>query len=121
MNIHSTAGNVFRPATQVGIRQKVARRGAFDLPGGNLLWKAVGKVLLWGLPLVLAGNLWCSSVIDSQRARYQTMQDSVMQLHSSSKDLQLQKKRLLSPVRVKIAAAEKLGLYEPAQGQIRRM
>ena len=68
MTIQITTGNYFRTAAHVGIRQKVARRRPFDLPGGLLLWQAVGKVLLWSIPLVLSLNLVCSSVINSYRS-----------------------------------------------------
>lgn len=121
MNIHSTTSNYFRATAHVGIRQKIARRRVFDVPGGILLWKAVGKILLWSLPLVLAANLWCSSAIDSKRIQYEAVEQALVQLENSSTELKLRKTRLLSPVRVKIAAAEKLSLFEPAPGQIQRM
>lgn len=121
MNIHSTANNYFRSAAHVGIRQKISRRRVFDLPGGLLLWKAVGKMLLWGLPLVLGVNLWCASAINANRAQYEAAEQHLVQLENSSSELIVQRDRLISPVRIKIAAAEKLSLFEPAPGQIQKM
>ncbi len=121
MNIHSTAGNYFRSAAQAGIRQKVARRRIFDLPGGLLLWKTVAKTMLWGLPLVLACNLWCASAIDTNRTRHAVMQQSLIALEKSRDDLALQEERLTAPVRVKIAAGAKFSLFEPTPAQIQPM
>ncbi|HKJ65926.1 MAG TPA: hypothetical protein VJ969_11015 [Desulfopila sp.] len=121
MNIQSSTGNVFRSSAHVGVRQKIARRRALDLPGGILLWKAVGKVLIWAVPVVLAANLWCAHAIDTSSARSLALQQELVQLEDSADELALQRQRLTSPVRVKIAAAEKLSLYEPSAGQIRRM
>ncbi len=121
MNIQSSTGNVFRSSTHVGVRQKVARRRALDLPGGMLLWKAVGKVLMWGLPVILAANLWCAHAIDGSRARSLSLQQELEHLESGAGELALQRQRLTSPVRVKIAAAGKLSLHEPEAGQIHRM
>lgn len=121
MNTFSTTTNSFRTAAHTGIRQKVGRRKVLDLPGGLLLWRAVGKVLLWGLPVILGVNLWCASAIDTQRVKSAEMMLSLQQLSDGNALLEVQVDRLMSPVRVKIAAAEKLGLYEPKPEQIRRM
>ncbi len=121
MNIHSSTTNYFRTTTHTGIRQKVGRRKPLDLPGGLLLWQAVGKLLLWSLPVVLGINLWCVSAIDSQGAKSSETLQKLEQLHRSNADLQVQINRLMSPVRIKIAAAEKLDLYEPTPEQIQHM
>lgn len=121
MNIQSSTGNVFRSAATVGVRQKVARRRPLDLPGGILLWKAVGKVCLWGLPLVLAVNLWCAHAIETSHGQNLALQKTIGMLETEAGELALTEKRLISPVRVKIAAAAKLSLFEPAPEQIRRM
>jgi hypothetical protein len=121
MNLHSTAGNYFRSTAHAGIRQKVARRRVFDLPGGLLLWKAVAKTMLWGLPLILACNLWCAHAIEANRAQHSVLQQSLVALEKSRDDLALQEERLTAPVRVKIAAGAKFSLFEPAPGQIQPM
>jgi len=121
MHIQSSTENVFRSAAHVGVRQKIARRRVMDLPGGILLWKAVAKALIWGLPVILAANLWCAHAVDDSRVQRLSLQQELEALQSSGGDLALQRQRLTSPVRVKIAAAEKLSLHEPGPGQIRRM
>ncbi|MEE4242663.1 MAG: hypothetical protein V2I36_14445 [Desulfopila sp.] len=121
MSIHSTTGNYFRSAAHPGIRQKVARRRVLDLPGGVLLWKSVGKILLWGLPLILAGNLWCASVIDAKRMQHAALEQSLSVLQKSRDELVVQEERLTSPVRVEIAAAAKFSLFVPTPEQIQPM
>lgn len=118
MNIPSTSSNYFRTAAHVGVRQKVERRRPLDLPGGIVLWKAVGKVILWTVPLVLAANLWFSSAMNTRTAKIAEIETALQQLQVENGDLLRQVERLSSPVRVKIAAAEKLSLYEPEAGQI---
>jgi len=121
MSIQSSANNYFRTASHVGIRQKVGRKRAFDLPGGILLWKAVAKVLLWSMPVVLGMNLLFSSVIESQGRRVEALEQSLAAIEESNIQLRTEKASLTSPANVKIAAAGKLSLYEPKPGQIRRM
>ncbi len=121
MNINISTSNYFRTASHAGIRQKIERRKPFELPGGLQLWQAVGKVLLWGLPVILGINLWCASSIDTQRIKSVDMQQKLEQLRNGNNELQIQVNRLTSPVRVKIAAAEKLGLHVPTPDQVQRM
>ena len=103
------------------VRQKVARRRPLDLPGGIQLWQAVGKVMLWGVPLVLSANLLFSSLSNSYREEITAMQQVIHQEERQLEQLVQQKTRLISPVRVKIAAAAKLELFEPEKKQIQRM
>lgn len=121
MNIQSSANNYYRTASHIGIQQKVESRRAFDLPGGVLLWKAAAKVMLWSLPLVLGINLMCSSLIRSQEQRIGELQQAMAAIEQSNIELRTKKARLASPEIVKVAAAEKLSLFEPAPGQIQRM
>lgn len=121
MTIQITTGNYFRTAAHVGIRQKVARRRPLDLPGGLQLWQAVAKVLLWTVPLVLSLNLVCLTVINSHRSDIAATQQAMFEEEREMKELLQQRTRLTSPVRVKIAAAVKLDLFEPEPNQIQRM
>lgn len=121
MTIQITTGNYFRTAAHVGIRQKVARRRPLDLPGGLQLWQAVGKVLLWSVPLVLSLNLVCSSVINSYRSEIAATQQAMFEEEKQMEELLQHRTRLISPVRVKLAAAVKLDLFEPEPNQIKRM
>ena len=121
MTIQISTGNYFRTAAHVGIRQKVARRRALDLPGGIQLWQAVGKVLLWTVPLVLSLNLICSSVINSYHSEIAATQQTMAAEEKLMNELLQQKQQLTSPMRVKIAAAVKLDLYEAEPNQIIHM
>jgi hypothetical protein len=121
MAIQSTTGNYFRTAAHAGIRQKVVRRGPLDLPGGLALWRSVGKTLLWTLPVILAANLWLASACNSINMEYRAVGQALIEEQHATEQLLQQKSQLLSPVRIKIAAAEKFGLYEPASTQIKHM
>ena len=121
MTIQITTGNYLRTAAHVGIRQRVARRRQLDLPGGLQLWRALGKVLLWSVPLVLSLNLICSSVINSYRSEITATQQAMFEEEKQMEELLQQRNRLVSPIRVKLAAAVKLDLYEPEPNQIKRM
>lgn len=121
MTIQSTAGNRFRTAAYPGFRQRVARRGPLALPGGLPLWRAVGKTMLWGLPVVLGINLWLASMCNSYTAQAASTQQLLLQEKKNNAELALKRSRLFSPVRLKIAAAAKLDLHEPAAKQVKRM
>jgi len=121
MAIQSTTGNYFRSAAHVGVRQRIARRRPLDLPGGIQLWQAVGKVLMWSIPVVLSVNLAFASLGNSYLAKIAVEQQQIVEQKKQLDLLEEKKVRLISPVRVKLAAAEKLDLYEPSADQIRRM
>lgn len=121
MTIQSTTGNYFRTAAHAGIRQKVVRRRPLDLPGGLALWRSVGKTLLWALPAVLAANLWLSSASNSAKMEYRAVGQALLEEQRVTEQLLQRKSQLLSPVRIKITAAERFGLHEPASTQIKHM
>ena len=121
ININSSANNYFRSTVQIGIHQKVERKSGFDLPGGILLWKAMGKVLLWALPVILSLNLLFSSLIDSKQIKIEEMEGALSAIEANNMTLRAERAQLASPDNVKVAAAEKLSLYEPAPGQVHRM
>ena len=121
MAIQSTTGNYFRSAAHVGIRQRIARRRPLDLPGGIQLWQVVGKVLMWSIPVILSLNLAFASLGSSYQTKIAVEQQQILEQQKQLTLLQEKKVLLTSPVRVKLAAAEKLDLFEPSEKQIRRM
>jgi ABC-type thiamine transport system ATPase subunit len=121
MTIQISTGNYFRTAAHVGVRQKVSRRRPLDLPGGLQLWQAVGKVLLWSVPVILSLNLVCSSVTHSYRTDISATQQAMIEEEKQMEELLQQRTKLISPVRVKVAAAVKLDLFEPEPNQIKHM
>lgn len=121
MAIHTTAGNYFRSASHVGIRQRITRRRPLDLPGGVQLWQVVGKVLMWSVPIVLSLNLALASLGNSYSAKIAAEQQLFGEQQNQLALLQEQKIRLTSAVRVELAAAEKLDLHIPTADQLRKM
>jgi len=121
MNIQSHAHNYFPKTVQPGFRQNLQRRRGVDLPGGILLWSAVGKVFLIILRLLLAANLWFTSQIGMVDTAMQVEQQASFQANNENVLIRAEKARLLSPEHVRVVAAEKLALMEPRPDQLQRM
>ncbi len=121
MNIQSQAHNYFRTAAHSGIRGNLRRQQGRDLPGGMIIFSAVGKILLVVLPLVLIINLWLVSATGSVENRIVTEQQALFQVTNDNIILRTEKARLLSPAHMQVVAADRLSLMMPEPGQIQRM
>lgn len=121
MNIQIQTQNYYPKTARSGFLQNIQRYPGINLPGGLLLWSIVGKITLAILPLVLAGNLWVASAINSVESRILNEQQSLSLVTGENTILEKEKERLLSPVRMQVIAAEKLSLMVPRPDQIQRM
>lgn len=121
MNIGSQININYRTAADIGIRQKVGSRQALSFPGGIALWKTAGKVMLWALPAVLSLNLLCSTLITHQENTARNLQNALTAIEEKNIALRTEKAQLTSPQMMRVAAAEKLSLYEPTAEQIQHM
>ena len=104
--------------TNIGVRQHLQSRDVLDLPGGLVLWKAVGKVLLLLLPLVVTFNLFLASAINDAGNELTVIDNQRHQLMDKNIGLLAQKAQLYAPDRVSQLAGQKLSLYSAAPGQI---
>ncbi len=119
MNFQNTTQLSFiRPVTNIGVRQHLQARDVLDLPGGLVLWKAVGKVLLLLLPLVATVNLFLASAINDAGNDLAAIDNQRHELMDKNIGLLAQKAQLYAPERVGQLAAQKLSLYSAAPGQI---
>lgn len=118
MNFQNTSHVYVRPVTNIGVRQQLQPRDVLDLAGGMVLWKAVGKVLLLLLPLVMTVNLLLASAVNDIGNDLTAIDNQRHQLMDKNIGLLAQKAQLYAPERVGQLAAQKLSLYSAAPGQI---
>ncbi len=119
MNFQNTTQlSYIRPVTNIGVHQHLQPRDVLDLPGGLMLWRAVGKVLLLLLPLVVTVNLFLTSAINDAGGDLTAIDNKHHELMDKNIGLLAQKAQLYAPERVGQLAAQKLSLYAASPGQI---
>ncbi len=121
MNIHSTTHNYFRTAAPADIGRTLGSNHKLDLSGVLQLSAAVGKVMLFMLPVVLGINLLISHSLDGYRREIKSRQEIILQAEGANIQLRAEKARLIAPEYMKTVAAEKLSLMVPGPEQIQRM
>ncbi len=122
MNYHNTTQvSYLRTITSLGIRQQLQSRDGIDLPGGLVLWRAVGKTMLLMLPFVVAINMVLASIVSDFGKDLTAVDNQRHELTDKNIGLLAQKARLYAPDRVSQMAGEKLSLYAAAPGQIERL
>lgn len=114
MAIRQTAGNSFRVASNAGVRQRVARKNSYELPGGLLLWQITGKIILVFLPIIFAINMICSVVISSQTEKIAHLHAEIMTAQQVEEGLQSELTTLSSPEHV-AAMAKEFGLVKATE------
>ena len=122
MNFRNTQQiSYLRPVTDFGMRQQLQPRNIFDFPGGLVLWKASGKILLSILSLVVVINMFLASIINETDRSMTVVDNQRHELIDKNIGLLAQKARLYAPERVSRLAADKLSLYTAIPGQIERI
>ncbi len=94
---------------------------AAGLPGGLELWRALGKVVLFALPLALTLMLALGAVKADLERAMEAGEVHQQQLIDDNIQLLAQRAGLYAPERVSRVAADKLSLYAAAPGQIERI
>jgi hypothetical protein len=121
MNFHNSTQAYLRPVTNIGIRQQLHARDVRDLPGGLVLWRAVGKVALVLLPLVLTMNLMLASAVNDIGGSFVAVDNQRHELMDKNIELLAKKARLTAPDNVLRKAGEKLALYAASDDQVQRI
>ena len=122
MNFHTTQQiSYLRPVTTLGVRQQLQPRTIFALPGGLVLWRASGKMLLCLLPLLIVVNMFLASSINETERSMTAVDNQRHELIDKNIGLLAQKAGLYAPERVSRLAADKLSLYTAIPGQIERI
>lgn len=122
MNFHNTTQlSYLRPVTNIGLRQHLQPRGVVDLLGGVVLWKALGKLLLVVLPLMLAANVFLAGSVNDVEQSLVSVDNQRHDLMDKNIGLLAQKARMYAPERVGQLAGQRLSLYAASPGQIERI
>lgn len=121
MNIQSSTHNYFRTASHATHGHQTAKVGILPLFTDLVVLRKAIKVLLCMLPLILGINLWLASHISSQEAIALQVNEAIVAVKKSNVELQGSRDTLYEPESIKIAAAEKLLLFEAGPGQIIKM
>ncbi len=119
MNYHTPAQTYYRTASKVIYKQQVHRQKIFDFPGGVMVWRTVGKIFLFCLPVIFSINLCFTFYLEKIETSIQVAEDARFEIMNDHIVLRAQKARLMSPEYVQIAAAEKLSLHVPRIGQVK--
>lgn len=118
MNFHNSTQTYLRPVAKVGLRQQLRPRDLFDLPGGLVLWRSVGKVMLFILPLVLLVNMIFGSFIGSVDRSITVVDNQHHELMDQNIEMLATKARLWDPAYMQKLAGEKLSLHAVSKKQI---
>ncbi|MFH0785183.1 MAG: hypothetical protein V2B20_24965 [Pseudomonadota bacterium] len=122
MNFHNVPQvSYLRNAPNLGVRQQLHPQGVFDLLGGIVLWKAVGKIILLIFPFFLAINMFLSSARANVERSLVIVDNHRHELQDKNIGLLAQKARLYAPERVSQMAGDRLSLYVAQPSQIERI
>lgn len=121
MNYHNTTEAYLPPVINIGMSQHLRGRDARSLLGGLVLWRAVGKVALVLLPLVMVINLLLASAINNMGLSFSTVDNQRHELMDKNIELLARKARLGAPDNILRVAGDKLALHSASGGQIERL
>lgn len=118
MLMHNSAQSYARPITNGPLRQQLARRHNFELPGGVALWKQASK---FGGVVVLV--VCCCQLIlgGIGRGIHETQELTRVhqgELENSFISLRAERATLMMPANIEKLAAAKLSLQSPVNGQV---
>lgn len=119
MNYHNTQEAYLRPVINIGVRQHLRARDTRDLMG-SLVMKAVGKVALVLLPLVLAIHIVLASAIGDIERSFTAADNQRHELMDKNIELLAHKARLLAPDNIQQLAGQKLALFAASGDQVER-
>ena len=115
---HNSAQSYGRPASHIGVRQHLVRRDSWELPGGVLLWKAVGRVAaVVGLVVILI-SIAMGGYLRSLEGKTRVVENNRHDLMDSNISLRAERAVLQAPDRVRYEAGKLLSLHVPASGQV---
>lgn len=119
MNYHNTQEVFLRPLINIGVKQHLRARDPRELLGGPVM-KAVGKVTLVVLPLILALNMVLASAVRDTERSQTAVDDRRHELMDKNIELLAQRARLLAPDNIQQLAGEKMALFAASDEQVVR-
>jgi hypothetical protein len=117
MIFHNSAQSYVRPNANIGIRQHLARCSNGELPGGILLWKAVGKVTVAVCVATITLNVMLSVYKGNLATAAVALEQQRHELMDKNINLRAKRAALLSPQAIERAAGKRLSLHSPVKGQ----
>ena len=117
MNYHNTQEAYLRPVINIGVRQQLRARDTRELMGG-LVMKAVGKVALVLLPLVLAINMILASAVSNIERSFAAADNQRHEQMDANIELLAHRARLLAPDNIQQLAGQKLALFAASDDQV---
>jgi hypothetical protein len=122
MNFQTTSNvSYFRTYSNIGVRQQLQHRRSLYLPGGLVLWKAVGKAMLLLLPLMFLVHMFLASIIADVEQSLSSVDNQRHELVDKNIGLLAKRAYLYAPERVGQLAGERLSLYTASPDQIERI
>lgn len=117
MIIHNSTESYTRPAVNIGVRQQLVRRGAWDLPGGALLWNMIGRVGFAVCAATVAIQLMLGAYSSHLTEKVTAVEEQRHQLMDRNITLRATRAGMLTQKAVEAAAGKALSLYTPGEGQ----
>lgn len=104
-----------------GVQQSPKSRYLRNLPGGVELWRALSKLLLVAVPLMLAVCLVLGAVGKNLERSIEQGEERHQLLIDKNIEMLAQRAGMHAPERVSRIAADRLSLYAATPGQIERI
>jgi hypothetical protein len=120
MNYQNTQEAFLRPVIDIGVNQRLQAKGARDFLGGAMV-KAIGKVALILLPLLLIVNFKLFSATGEMNRSITTVDNQHHELMDKNIELLARKAQLLAPDSIQQLAGKRLALYPAAGDQVERL
>lgn len=118
MNFHNSSQPFLRSINQVGAETESLSQKMIKFPTSFSFWKPVGKILFFVLPLVLAVNMYTSSVANRMNKAIIVVDNIHHELMDRNIELRAMKAQLRNPEQLQEMVAEKLSLYSHTKGQV---
>jgi len=119
MNYQNTQEAYLRPVINIGVRQHLRARDTRELMGG-LVMKAVGKVALVLLPLVLTINMVLASAVHDIERSFTAVDNQRHESMDKNIELLAHRARFLAPDNIQQLAGQKLALFAASGDQVER-
>ena len=119
MIINDPARSYGRPVTGgIHVGQRPARRDAWELPGGVVLWKAVGKLALGFFACALVVRIGMGFYLNSLEQATLSAENVRHELMDTNISLLAKRASLLAPEHMDRVAGRLLSLDRPGEGQV---
>ncbi|SHO44443.1 hypothetical protein [Desulfopila aestuarii] len=117
MIIHNSTESYTRPVVNIGVRQQSVRSSIWDIPGGSVLWKAIGRLAGGVCAATIAIHLMLGAYSSHLSEKVTAFEGQRHQLMDRNITLRATRAGMLTKQAVEAAAGKALSLYSPGKGQ----